>query len=201
MKFLKLNWAKVIIRLLIVFAVWAVLNLVGWFGSQNQLTATLWLHERSEMMVTSAAVAILFLTLHIWGYLNHFDSNQSHLIELVNRGIFDSNLYKIGKLHASTWLLFTRECAYGDLGGYPAVVSISTFISQRTETTLEIHFFIEQMNKTQKKTLSIPIINSRLSDNIEREIFAFANTLKNKGYLPGNVTDELHAASLVRWWV
>lgn len=182
------------------FAVWAVLNVIGWVGLQDQLPTALLRQERESMLKFSGIIAVLFFSLHILAYLGSFNSNQQHLTELLQRGIFDNGTFKIKELYGSVWLLFTRECAYGDIGGYPAVMCISTFKAQRTKTNLEIHFFIDQINRTVKKTLTIAIVNGCLPDDIEREILDFADKMRLKGYIPGRVDDENHAVSLVKWW-
>lgn len=200
MTFWELNRKKAMAKLLIVFFIWGFLNFVYWLAIRNQHPTEFVASEIRTSMFVSAMFAVIFFSIHFFGYWNYFNKDKYLLSALLHRGIFGENRYEFGTLFSNSRLAFTRESVFGIINGYPVVVCFNSYIGQRTSSSLDVHVFILQLNKTQKKTLSIAIAEHYLPDHIEQQIFDFVEGLKSKGYVPGNVKSGKYAESMVSIW-
>jgi len=200
MGFFKLNRWKIFGKLCLNILFWSTFGFVYYLSVRQNQNIPDKSGEVRVMWYVMLGMSMGSFTIYFLAGWYAFYKARRLLSSVLYPNLFDDNRFTEEYLYKNVWLLYTTECAYGQVLGYPTIASVDIFRGKTPSTRIEFHVFIRKLNKTRKQTLSILVENSTIPRNIKQRLVDFVLDLKSKGYEAGDVSNGLQATEMIKWW-
>ena len=199
MRFIKINYYKLIIYFVINLLTATILSSRLFFKIKNQpLQADV--EDAVFLIALIYLIAIMYYILTTCIAIVYFNQNSKRIA--TGTIAFKENEFTYDLIYKKNIFMYTRQCVIGKINDFPVVLTITEPIDKYMTTTLEFYFFITKFNNTNYECFTFPV--KKLSDNKEKllhELEVFSMSLKNKGNIPGNLngTPQSFVNILEKW--
>ncbi len=199
MSFTQLNKRKIgyIYRLILVSCTFLWVS--NYYLSENGRSEPLFDKEDNLILFYLIAFtsSLIFVGSFFGGRANFYVARRC-LYDIISYSVFDNNEYKIEYKYINSRIMYTHECAFGHINGYPTIISVNKRIGRYTgPMSVELFVFIVKFNKTRPERLLVELKYGRLPENVKQIFTNFVIQLEGKGYSKGIVTNSAEAIDML----
>lgn len=197
MDFIRLNRKKIFIIFILCITIWALFWYFIFFTSQHNIIGGL-TDSKSIKILIILISSFSFFTFAIYFFagLQNFYKARYLLRKILSINIFDND-YNIELTHRKSSIFYTRECAFGTIHDYPAIIRVYLTIGKHPIKVIQFYFYIIKFNKIKIESLSITLDNNDIPENIKQIAFEYVENIIKIGYKKGNVVSGEEAADMI----
>jgi hypothetical protein len=188
MQFIKLNWWKLILRIISCSVFYEIIFL--FFISLNKYRTVPIIEKFYSMgfiaLFGSAFFCVLLFLPNLIAFY-FFSKKFADKSDESIRTLFDNEEYSIGLFSTKNPYYYTQPCLNGYISGYPTMISFYSIQTFRIMLNFQIVNPENNLAKTERKIIlqsSVGVWN--LFNNIKPKVLAFIDEFKQNGYLPGD---------------
>lgn len=201
MDFLKINYRKIGNKFLFSSLLWSIGCLFYYLSLLKKDLTSLEISEEIQMTIVVVAIFhVVGFSIYMFGNMEGFYVERRLLRDVLSRGIFDDDKYSSEKIYRKVWLVYTRECVFGRINGFPTLLRVHIHVAKNTTYNVEFYVYVTKTGRIQCKALSILLENKRIPYDINDRILNFISEMKNKGFVAADVQDGKFAASMIKVW-
>jgi hypothetical protein len=203
MEFLRINRRKILYKFIFSVLIWGTLCGVYYLKLRsNALPANEIAEEMNVMVIVTAILAFLNFLVRLFANQYTFYKERRLTRHLLSYDLFDNGRFSKEILYNKVWLVYSQECVFGHIDGFPAIAYVDISVGSNSVTHAEFYFFTEssRTHSIRNNPLSIKMENNNVPENIKELISAHIAQIKNRGFEKSTISNGADASKLITFW-
>jgi hypothetical protein len=203
MEFLRINRRKILYKFIFSVLIWGTLCGVYYLKLRsNALPANEIAEEMNVMVIVTAILAFLNILVRLFANQYTFYKERRLTRHLLSYDLFDNGIYSKALLHNKVWLVYSQECVFGHIDGFPAIAYVDITVGSNSVTLATFYFFTEssRTHAIRNNPLSVTMKNNNVPENIKELVSAHIAQIKNRGFEKSTISDGTDASKLIKLW-
>ncbi len=190
MEFIKLNTRKILFIFFLCFLLVGGLFGVAYLYSNRIHNPRVdFIEEKLYLIYIATTISLAFFLTYFFGGMYNFYRARKLLSFVTSLDLFDNGIYlKEYKVNRSL-LFFNGEWIFGDILGYPVIISVSNHITDYSASSVVLSICVTKFNQSEIENVFFSLKNGRLPETFIDDVKVHISQLMSKGYEKGNMVE------------